>query len=102
MTSKKERKHIMIQQPAKISEKEEEKIQQLFFDAFLEDVQFDQTQNAIFILAQKTPIFVIRAGRPRVIPLSVPFQGISPTHLQQKARRGIVPGGPSSIITLET
>ena len=43
----------MIQQPAKISEKEEEKIQQLFFDAFLEDVQFDQTQNAIFILAQK-------------------------------------------------
>ena len=28
----------MIQQPAKISEKEEEKIQQLFFDAFLEDV----------------------------------------------------------------
>ena len=37
-----------------------------------------------------------------MIPLSVPFQGISPTHLQQKARRGIEPGGPSSIITLET
>ena len=54
------------------------------------------------IKPQKTPIFVIRAGRPRVIPLSVPFQGISPTHLQQKARRGIEPGGPSSIITLET
>ena len=54
------------------------------------------------IKPQKTPIFVIRAGRPRVIPLSVPFQGISPTHLQQKARRGIVPGGPSGIITLET
>ncbi len=53
----------MIQQPAKISEKEEEKIQQLFFDAFLEDVQFDQTQNAIFILAQKAFLVGYQAAK---------------------------------------